>query len=312
METHRSNDEDTINVIFASDDNYVRYLGTAIISLCLNKLPATKIRITVLDDSISEENKLKLCQCVKGENVQLVFLNIAELHLERFPVSARYTNWVKTTYARLFIPFLINCKKCIYLDCDIVILSDIKKLFDIDLGYFPIGAVRVGLGGGEENIENFYRSYGVVLKNYFNAGILLINADLWRKQKIGERSVEFIEKYKPSQLDQDALNYSCANNWKILSEDFNDTFNKKNKNAIIIHYVAKPLNYYSYVTPYNRKLFFLYFDRTPWGDKKLIYSDKNFKNRIKKPIMILLRIIGFWHYYEKIKEMIDPYKGAKA
>jgi len=294
-----SHDAETVNIVFASDNNFVRYLGTAILSLSTNKLPETRVSITVLDDGISEENREKLRQCVARENVSLNFIKIEALHLGdiQLPINKR---WTRTIYARLLIPNTIAYKKYIYLDCDMLIQSDLKKLFDIDLEGAPVGAVRDACG--EENEKKLLKYHHISINNYFNSGLLLVDVDAWKREKIGERAIEFLKKYPFLAPDQDALNCACAGNWKVLDENFNDHSNEENKDAVIIHYVQKPLKYFSYLCPATRKIFFSYFRRTPWGGEKLIYPDRTWKNRIKKPTLRFLYFIGIWHVIANIRE----------
>ena len=47
-----------------------------------------------------------------------------------------------STY-RLFAPFILPVDKVIYLDCDLIVLDDIKKLWDYDVKY--IAGVRDGM-----------------------------------------------------------------------------------------------------------------------------------------------------------------------
>jgi len=85
------------------------------------------------------------------------------------------------TYYRLLIPeILYQFEKVIYLDSDIIVLGDINKLFEMELGNKALGAVH------EMNKKAMYvslmwgikpcRELGIPLKShYFNAGVLLLN-----------------------------------------------------------------------------------------------------------------------------------------
>jgi len=291
--------DDAVNIVFASDNNFVRYLGTAILSLSANKLPETKVNITVLDDGINEVNRAKLRQCIIGENVNLDFIKIEALHLGniQLPVNKR---WTKTIYARLFIPDIVAYKRYIYLDGDVLIQSDLKKLFDTDLEGAPIGAVQDGSDADQK--RKLLKYHHISINDYFNSGFLLVDADAWKCEKIGERAIEFLGKYAFLAPDQDALNCACMGSWKALDKNFNDHFGRENKNAVIIHYVQKPLRYFEYMCPAIKEMFFSYFRRTPWGSEKLVYPDYTWKNRIKKPTLRFLDSIGVWHIIADMRE----------
>ena len=124
---------------------------------------------------------------------------------------------------------------------DTLVLKDLKRFFDIEIESVPFGAVGHAIRGEATGIAMFAKEYNVALAHYFNAGVLLVNRVLWLRENITEKSIAFILKYQPTTVDQDALNYICANNFKILDSNFNDTSNVKNKNAVIIHFISKPL-----------------------------------------------------------------------
>lgn len=300
-----------VNIIFASDNNFVRYLGTAILSLTANKLPATKIDITVLDDGMSEENKEKLRQCVVGDGVALHFLDIGTLHLDKIQLPS-HERWSKTIYARLFAPDIVPYKRYLYLDCDMVIRGDLQELFDIDLGGAPIGAVRDA--SEKEQERKLMQHYGLSVPKHLNSGLLLVDADAWKRARIGERAMEFIQKYVFLAPDQDALNCVCAGNWKVLDGKYNDRTNRDNPDAVIIHYVQKPFRYFSYLRPAAREIFFSYFRRTPWGGEKIVYPDKTLKNRVKKPLIKILAAIGIWRFFADMREtaILKKMKAAAA
>ena len=68
--------------------------------------------------------------------------------------------------------------KIIYLDCDLIVEQQLSKLFNYDIGRYPIAAVEDMWSGKDDNYERlgYDRKYG-----YFNSGVLLINLDMWRE-----------------------------------------------------------------------------------------------------------------------------------
>ena len=123
------------------------------------------------------------------------------------------------------------------------IIGKIRELQKQDNENFTLGAITEA-----GNVD--YENLNIKNKNdYFNAGILLIDLDKWRKQDIGRQCFDFIRK-NPEKIivyDQDALNGVFCGNWKKLNDRFNImTQNKKTVfDPVIIHYNtwAKPWNY---------------------------------------------------------------------
>ena len=132
-----------------------------------------------------------------------------------------------------------DIKKAIYLDADVILFDDINKLFCQDLKGFTLGAVKKTLR--EKTREIWYESLD--LKNnhqYFNAGVLLINLEKWRNQKIQEKISDIIKtSYDKLRLaDQDILNKCFNDNYAILPLEFNimTNENQKTENIIIRHF----------------------------------------------------------------------------
>ena len=60
------------------------------------------------------------------------------------------------------------------------------------------------------------------VSEYFNAGVLLINLDAWRRERISKKALEYLTHNPLSPLsDQDALNVACDGLWKKLDPRWN-------------------------------------------------------------------------------------------
>ena len=121
------------------------------------------------------------------------------------------------TYYRLAIPNLVQAKKVLYLDCDIYINGNIKDIFNINLDNFPVAAVK---DPGFQPLEKLKMSASA---SYFNAGVLLINLEYWRKCNLSKIALEFainnIEML--SYADQCALNAIINGNYYSLKNIYN-------------------------------------------------------------------------------------------
>jgi lipopolysaccharide biosynthesis glycosyltransferase len=118
------------------------------------------------------------------------------------------------TYGRLAIPQLIEeADRVLYLDCDILIKRPVGDLFDTDMRGFPLAAcqdlaylhfIRRHHGPARTSAMELLRDR----RNYFNAGILLIDCVKWREQRFFEK-IHALLANPPTPLffaDQDALN----------------------------------------------------------------------------------------------------------
>jgi lipopolysaccharide biosynthesis glycosyltransferase len=118
------------------------------------------------------------------------------------------------TYGRLAIPQLIEeADRIMYLDCDILVKRPVGHLFDTDMRGFPLAAcqdlaylhfIRRHDGPARTSAMELLRDR----RNYFNAGILLIDCVKWREGHFFEK-IHALLANPPTPLffaDQDAVN----------------------------------------------------------------------------------------------------------
>lgn len=213
-----------IPIFFAVDDAYTPFLAVAIQSMLDHSKKENQYVIKVLYTDISDENQMKIKK-YERENVSIEFVDL-NYYIDKVK-DKLYTRdyYSKTTYFRLFIPELYpQYDKAIYLDSDITILTDIADLYNIDIGNNLVAGAPDDV---IQNIEIFQeyaekvvgvRSY----KNYFNAGILLMNLDELRKFKFQEKFMYLLGTVKFSVAqDQDYLNRLCKGRVKLFDNTWN-------------------------------------------------------------------------------------------
>lgn len=129
----------------------------------------------------------------------------------------------KATYARLLLPEVLPQKvdRLLYLDADLLVLDDLRDLWECDLGDAPVAAVLdlidPGLKLGSHPWQGVPR-----VKDYFNAGVLLIDLDRWRGEQVAERALDYLRAHPHTPFsDQDALNVVFDGCWKRLDARWN-------------------------------------------------------------------------------------------
>jgi lipopolysaccharide biosynthesis glycosyltransferase len=130
------------------------------------------------------------------------------------------------TYARFLITDTLpqEISKVLYLDADILVLDDLGPLCETDLGGVVVGAVvdeRV-----TAHIKMGNSSLGGMplpcVRDYFNAGVLLIDLAKWRAERVSQKAIEYLELYPHSVFsDQDALNFACDGRWQRVDPRWN-------------------------------------------------------------------------------------------
>lgn len=212
-----------MNVLFASDDNYVPLLTIAVYSFLKNNgNDFDNINIFILDDGISDENKNRINNALQSFNYSIEYVKTRKISEMDFKVASFERSNISslTTYSRLFISTLLpdNIDKILYLDCDSLIIDSFKELWDEDISDYYCGAV---LDCGNTAVLN--RLGFAKEEPYYNAGVLLINLKKWREEDIEERFIEFMVKNQDRfyQHDQGVINETFKCHIKTISPKYN-------------------------------------------------------------------------------------------
>ena len=271
-----------IPIFFTTDDQYVPFLDVAISSLIHNASRAYTYRIIILNTGIKQEN-IDLVKRNEREGFAIDFVDISEQVKD---IQSRFKNvyhFSVVTYYRLFIASMFpQYKKIIYLDCDLVVLGDISKLYHTDLNG------NIFAAGPEMFVRSTpeFRRYaevalGVDPDGYVNAGVLLINLREFRNCQIEEQFIRLISEYDFDLLDPDQayLNYLCLGKIHVLPNGWNKEPMplpcEGNKN--IVHYALykKPWQYDDVL---YGEYFWEYAEKSPYRadilDRKAAFGDK--------------------------------------
>lgn len=216
-----TNDKPIIPIFFATDDNYIPFLGVAINSLLEKASGDYFYNIHILTTGLSEENK-KALEKLQTENSKIYFKDLTEniIRIRNRLDSTLRDYYTESIFYRIFIATLYpEYKKAIYLDCDIVLVDDISKMYNIDLEGNIFGVITDDVINTNPQFV-IYAKDGVGVDNYFNSGVLLMDLDEYRKAKVQERFVYLLVKYnfETAAPDQDYLNVLCRDRVKFLEK----------------------------------------------------------------------------------------------
>lgn len=291
------------NVALCINDSYVQHCVVTIVSLAENNKSAN-FDIYILYNSISPENMInieKIANCYKNINIILKLIDTKIVSgIKHIPGLVHESHIGESGYYRYLLPDVIpeQVDKILYLDSDLLVLGDIRPLFDIVLIGFGVAAIEENCGV-HEKLQ--------LSKNspYFNSGVLLINLDMWRKEQIPHKALEFIYQ-NPAMItlgDQCGLNKVLESKWLILPPCYNVVsalWDNKYKSQyypytqlleaknlpIILHYTGAQKPWHFECRHQLRHLYWLYLDITPYRDFK--YSKKGILRYVIKKIIYLL------------------------
>lgn len=299
---------DRIHVFFACNDKYETLLVACVRSILLNTRTSSLFFFHIINDAMSENAINEINLIVKEYHSHVMFYNPPKLP----PDSQLAPNIIdKSTYYRLFIASLVpdDIHKIIYLDSDIIVRDDLKKLWDISIDGYILGGVR------DVNIIQCREAVGIENScAYVNAGVLLINLKLWRKNNLETQFVKYLNEsnWKVEFNDQGVINHVCKGRIHILNPQYNymmpyHRYSRKTimkymkttmfydeeelveakKAPVVIHYAGPPI-----IKPWYRDADSMYTEEFlkyyNYSEKhNLISQPTGFKERIRRLIFYL-------------------------
>lgn len=284
-----------IPIVFSADDNYMPFLDVAIRSLIANASKKYNYVINVLNTGLNKENieKVKL---LENENFRINFFDISEHIVKIKDKLKNLYHFSLAAWYRLFIQSLFpEYDKVIYLDCDIVVLGDISKLYNVKLGNNLLGAVNCNIISVHEVFGEYAEKFvGVPRDKYLQSGVLVMNLKEFRKSDLENKFVYLINKYNFDVIDPDQayLTAMCYGRVKYLPNGWN-------KEAIptplqgklnIVHYALykKPWQYDDVI---GSEYFWEYAKDSPFYEKileiKVGFSDEQREKKEKANIDIV-------------------------
>lgn len=194
-------------IVLAGDRNYTTQLETTIKSILYHN---RDVKIYILNQDIIPDwfrKPRKIARMLGSDIIDV-----------KLPEQTVFQDWEKQdhissiAYARFFIPEYVPEDKVLYLDSDLIVNTSLEKLFSIDLENRLLAAVK--------------DTDGIT----FNTGVLLINNEKWRQEKLKERLIEqsvvTIKEVKEGNFenfngDQTILNQVCSSQWLELNRIYN-------------------------------------------------------------------------------------------
>jgi len=197
-------------IVSAADERFVPHFATLLHSIWTHQ-PSAQVHL--LDCGITPATVATLANFASRLGIALAIVPIDTTSLADLPTN-KY--WGVATYARLLIPDLFpSAERALYLDADCVVLGDLTDLWHTDLG-------EAAIGGVYDYGMVMERRGGLALSSYVNAGMLLMNLPVWRRERLSAAALTF--KRASSTVgfaDQTAINAACAGRICYVHERWN-------------------------------------------------------------------------------------------
>ncbi|MBV7391903.1 glycosyltransferase family 8 protein [Enterococcus alishanensis] len=209
-------------IVASTNSDFAPHLAALFVSI-LDQVQSSKdfFHFYVIDDELDFNNRQLLRLSVKNycNHATVDFMKIDPKFFENVVVSERIP---KTAYYRIAIPELFRgtgIDRILYLDCDMIVLDDITKLWQLKLDDTILAAVE------DAGFHNRLAKMQIptLSDRYFNSGFMFINIKQWLKNEVTSKVLNFISE-NPEKLrfhDQDALNAILHDQWLILHPRWN-------------------------------------------------------------------------------------------
>lgn len=204
--------------VFATDAGYWNHTIVAISSLLSNLLSSHCCIYIICDDL--PLHILRQVRWLSRKYPRSTIYPIAANHQNATTNYLVRDHLTSATYYRFFIDRLLplNIEKVLYLDSDIIVNGPLDKLFDYDLQHGIVAAVPEADSHADLVRLNLPSEPG-----YFNAGVLLIDLQAWRRERITDQLLDICSN-RPDNLtwpSQDPLNLILRDIWRPLPPIYN-------------------------------------------------------------------------------------------
>ncbi len=222
-----------IAIALCADDTFVPYAAVAIRSALDHAAASDNYDFVLLHSGVSLENQRLLAQLTQDlPNASLRLADVSEAlaSYEFFTQTAEGEGRLtRETYYRLLIPELMaGYDRVLYMDGDMLALTDIAPLYRTELDGELVAAARdlAGLMRYYGPLKDRKRYWDSELKlaapdDYFNAGLLLLNIPALREAYTTQALLDFATSRPWLQHDQDVLNVLCQGRVKLIDPAWN-------------------------------------------------------------------------------------------
>lgn len=246
---------DTVHIVSAADQRYFPGLLGTLASLLTFADAGERFQFHVFDGGIDAASRRRLERLLDADPRDIALRWVTpDLSVFR-SLSDIYGNFM--TYTRLLIPALIDAPRAIWLDADLLVLRDIRPLWETDLQGNPVGACLepedTGFTADISNLGELGIPPGAP---YHNAGVLLLDTSRLRDMDFSARALDYLATHhgKYHWHDQSAINVvlfghiaSLPPHWNTLSTVFSREPEQCTlQDGYVYHFLQRPKPWFRY------------------------------------------------------------------
>lgn len=274
-------------VFVTSADDRFALPATVMIRSVLDHIDTEcRLDFYILDCGLTQQSRRKMRRSTPRAWVKLHFVPLDNAKLAGFRVDGHIS---AAAYARLYLGELLpnQVDRAVYLDGDMVALTNVCELFRMDLQGKSLAAVQDPVAGlvGQSAQMMHWENWDVPAgTSIFNSGLLVFDMEKWRREDKFNQALEVARKY-PERMrwhDQDALNYVIRGDYLELDPAWNmgpfiyysphcrdvvyapETIQQSINNPKIIHYGGSYRPWKGPGRHWREAEFYRYLHRTAW------------------------------------------------
>ena len=289
-----------MNIVYTSSNAYSKCTGISLFSLLYNNRDIDDLDIYILTTDMDEMNKQKISSmCLEfGRRVFIIDVSPTLQAAQQKLNLASYRGGLNT-YARAMANQILptSLKDALFIDSDTLVCSSLVNIYDCvndDKVLYGVEEIMLLIKGLCREDKDLFDS----CQHYLNCGILFIDLEKWRELSGDEMIATCVKSYgrQFKVAEQSILNYTFNKYIGLLPPKYNyytvlhginyNTISKRYKkrriftkeqiddakqSPVIIHFVGdhwiRP--WYQDNDCYYRILYYNYYKKSPWGDKKL-------------------------------------------
>ena len=207
----------SLHIVLASDNYYFSYIYVAIKTLYISNFQVKNLIVHYIEQDVKEEN-LALLQSLAVEYNREIDIIKFTLPKEFDDVLPAYGAASKTTYAKFwFASMFPNEDRVLYLDPDVVVMSSLEDMYNIDFQGNLIAGVL-------ENLPWYHMKASLLTEDdsYINGGMVLCNLAAWRVHDFESKALIRLKDTSHNlNYDQGIINELCKGSVLVLPPKYN-------------------------------------------------------------------------------------------
>ena len=225
-----NNNINAIPVFLACDEKYAKYATVTMVSILSGT--SEPVDLYILDGGIAQETKIQIQRFLKSHHANLHHIEFIVVNQDLVRDFPSVQHFSLNTYFRYFIAELKpEIHRALYIDSDMVIIGNIAELYNTDMHGLAAAAVpyicndkKFAKSGHHKWIQAQKEKLHMSPESlYFNAGLMIMDLDWFRKNKMQNKLVQMTLDWKDiiTCPDQDILNMVFENKYEPLTPNFN-------------------------------------------------------------------------------------------